>query len=256
MKKILQLLVLSISLFSCSMKEKIVFNEDMTGDYELSVDLSPMVSMAGSMMGDSDKKNEQKYDTIVYFDDIIESYKDSAETSYDKRKLENLRGLKMQTKMDIDSGDAFIRIYKSFNGIDDLNLMHENFDYAMDKSKKESKVKGVQENNSSIPQIGQKVTYSYKRKRFKRIAANKKTEETNESSEIEENDDDDKFGSMMNMIGKSMEYEIEYVFPRKIKKVSSDKAMISQDGKTLRISYDIEEVMKDPSIMSFEVKLK
>ncbi|WP_196886265.1 hypothetical protein [Aureivirga sp. CE67] len=257
MKKILLLLVTSVALFSCSMKERIVFNEDMTGKYEMSIDLTPMLEFANSMGGGSKndaKKKNLTYDTIAHFDDFIELYKDSLD-SPEKQRLSKLKGLTMQSKFNEESGEAFIKVYKDFDSMDDLNLMHQNFNYAMDKSKQNSGIDGIEKKSKGTPKVNDNVEYSYKRRTFKRTSkALPKNEESNEDDLNKE--DNDRFKKMIKMLGKTMDYEIEYVFPRKIKKVSTDKAMISEDGKTLRINYDLQVVLDKPETMSFEVKLK
>jgi len=47
-----------------------------------------------------------------------------------------------------------------------------------------------------------------------------------------------------------------YKFPKKVKSVSDSTAMLSQDGKTVTVSYDLEEYLASPEKASIKIELE
>jgi len=60
----------------------------------------------------------------------------------------------------------------------------------------------------------------------------------------------------MKMFMATSKYKIKYHFPKKIKKISNDKALFSQDGKSFTLEVGFLEYMDNPKILDIEVDLE
>ena len=58
------------------------------------------------------------------------------------------------------------------------------------------------------------------------------------------------------MILSQSEYKVIYHFERKIKNITNKDAVISEDQKTVEISYPMDTLLINPYLLEFEVKLK
>jgi hypothetical protein len=89
--------------------------------------------------------------------------------------------------------------------------------------------------------------YSFKGNVFKRTA--KVVDEEQYKQMV------DSIGEMAMMFGTS-KYKLNYHFPRKIKSVSNEDAMFSQDGKSFVLEYGFMDYLADPKIFNIEVVLE
>ena len=90
------------------MQERIVFNEDMGGRYESVVDLSQLMALGAQGRPASVDKKKEKMDTLVVFNDFLETYKDSIAT-LPVAKQEDIKALRdFSMQMNIDEDKTFI----------------------------------------------------------------------------------------------------------------------------------------------------
>ncbi|WP_196886445.1 hypothetical protein [Aureivirga sp. CE67] len=262
MRKLLLLLSLSLLLVSCNIKERIVFNDDMSGDYEVSMDMSPILSISKNMGGGTNsdsKKKKEKIDTTIVFDDFLELYKDSIKTDEDRMKAEMLRGMTMHMKMDEDEGLGILTLSKKFTKFNELNNMSGSIEDALSNAKESS---GAVNPLGEGSIMNKNTHYSYDGKIFKRFSNKKKeskaevevVEETEFEGKVESDDPDtQKLIQSIEMLEESLSYELEYVFPKRIKSVSVPSAIISKDRKTVNVKFDVKNSLENKDLMSFEV---
>ena len=51
-------------------------------------------------------------------------------------------------------------------------------------------------------------------------------------------------------------YTLKYHFPRKIKTISAEKALFSQDGKSFTLEIGFLELLENPKVLDIEVELE
>ena len=87
---------------SCNISERIVFNDDMSGQYESAFDMSSIMKLANQAAPKDPDKEYKVMDTLMVFSEIMETYKDSiSQLSVEEQtKLEKLKGMTMRMHMD------------------------------------------------------------------------------------------------------------------------------------------------------------
>ena len=226
-------------LTSCMFTEEIYLNNDGSGNYAFNIDLSEMMKSMGEMSLKDSLKESKVLDTIVFFKDILEEYKDSIATldKEDKEIIEALKDLKLHMHVDEEKGEMLMDFKMDFKDISELKNMEQKIAKAQALSDKKKKDKSMPSNSD--------VSYSFKDKTFSRNVSLKdlSEEQLNEikqaSSFLE--------GGL---------YKIIYHFESEIKSVSFDGAQISDDKKTMTIEIPMDSIIKNQKLLDFEVKLK
>jgi hypothetical protein len=265
MRNIIFLFVFACFLTSCNVTESIVFNNDMSGDYQSSFDMSPMMQIAGSQGPSKPESEMKKMDTTIVFNDLYETHKDSiaALSSEEKAKLEKLKGTTVKVNMDEANNIFEFSIIKPFKSVNDLKHISEQMDDAM------GIVKDIGNEDGAAP-AGQmdeltkidEVSYTFINNTFSRFEPKslaKNDEDSDTEEEAEEADEDD-FGKQLEMqfeeIFSSSYYTMVYKFPRNVKSVSHEGATISEDGKTVTYKVPWNTIQKDKSILNLNVVLE
>ncbi|MBT8272426.1 MAG: hypothetical protein KJO77_01380 [Bacteroidia bacterium] len=267
---------------SCMVTESIVFNDDGSGDFLVTYDLSGMSDQMDNMFGpsegddmDSDYEDdemndeddnsdieatknveeetpEKVVDTLVYFDELMVQYKDSISNlpENEQKALESLKGMYMSMKND-DANDIFeMGIGIKFKSIEDLKDIQDRVETAKTMNSKGLPVDTTDENspvNSVLDTPENDVTYSYSQSKFSRVTTILEPEKL-EEEEVEE-EGPDEFGAAL----KEAVYYIKYTFPRKIKSVSVEDAEISEDGKTVSFYANWMDYIKNPLLLDVEI---
>lgn len=277
----LTIIIVSILLGSCNVQERIVFNDDMGGRFESIIDLSAMMTITSqNKPADSEKEVQEKIDTLIVFNDILEMYKDSIASlpEVERQKMENLKDFTMGMKVDIESGEMAITIGKEFGQFSDLERVSYDMDKAFDNAK--STVPGGSEQASGPAGsmlTMDKVIYTFTDNTFRRTDPKVLTEHLGDDTvlsdktkeeikTLEESDEaiegvDDMFAGMITQMGEELEHakmSLEYVFPRKVISVSPEGAVISDDGKTVTFEVDWKTLLdEEKSVLeNFEVVLE
>ncbi len=293
----LTVICLAFVAMSCNVTESIVFNNDMSGSYKTTYDLSPMLSYANANRPESiEREPKAKMDTIVSVDEMIIQYKDSISnmSPEEQEELNKLRGMVFEVHQDEANGVSNYAISKNFKNFDDLMSIGKNLDNATNMI---FDYGGNQEaNNAGINDYKQetKVIYTFRDNVFERINYKETVtpeiedemvemeDEAEEGEEIieetviedypiesddmgynNEQDTDDGGEEMAKQIEAQFEdlfkgsfYTVQYTFPRRIKSVSSNKAVISEDGKSLTLKVDWDTIHDDDSILNLKVELE
>lgn len=276
-KSIYITLIIILTVFaSCSVSERIVFNENMGGKYESIIDFSSMMAMAPS----NPEKKQEKIDTLIVFNDILEIYKDSIANLPDEErlKMEALKDFSMGMKIDEESKQMAITIGKGFNQFSDLERVTYDMDKAFD-SAKNTVPGGSQQASGPAGDLltMDKVIYTFTDNTFRRtdpvaltnhiddpaILSDKTKEEIKNleaASEEEGDEGDDMFAGMMSQMEEELskaKMKLEYVFPRKVISVSPKGAVISKDGKTVTFEVDFKTLSDNEKLLeNFEVVLE
>lgn len=232
MSKLFKLLipVIVLSLTSCfDITEELNVNNDGSGKYNLTIDMSGMMDMI-DMMGEADSASESM---------------DELETEYNKQ-AELLRAIEGITNVSSDfSKKGVYKIGYNFSSIDALNKALNTT--AESKEGKESKI-----------------TYSFNGKTFERSTIlnqklDKDEDEAEEETEEEESelDMDESMKSMMNMMFKDHFYTCIVHFEGSVKKLKEgEDATVSDDKKTITNKVELVDLMEKKDLLGFKAKIK
>ena len=267
MKDFFMLCCFVFAISSCTVQERIIFDSNMGGTYESSFDLSSMLAMAAANSPKSDERKQEKVDTLIVFNDILEQMKDSIATlSPEKRaELEKMRDMTIHMVMD-DAEEVFrFTANKTFEEFSEIEYVS----YQMDEVFKQ-----VKQQNASTQAGGpggdmmktDKVRYTFENNIFRRVdpkvlAKEERLEEDIiDETEEEEAAEDSMMKGMMaefdDMLAES-QMSLQYTFPKKIKSVSNKDAVISADGKTVTYKVDWKTLMENKDLLkNFEVTLE
>lgn len=266
MKYLVVLCCLVFAISSCTVQERIVFDNNMGGTYESAFDLSSMLAMVPGGGQESDERKQEKVDTLIVFNDILERMQDSIATlSAEKQaELEKMRNMSIHMVMD-DAENVFtFTATKSFAEFSEVEFVS----YQMDEVFKQ-----VKQQNSSSQAGGpggdmmktDKVRYTFENNVFRRVDPQILAEE--EGEEVESLDETEEEAAEENMMkGMMAEFDdmlaesdmtLEYTFPKKIKSVSHKDAVISDDGKTVTYTIDWKTLLENKDMLkNFEVTLE
>ena len=125
MKRIILLLFSLSILTSCNFTEEITFNEDGSGEFILSYDMSQVMKKLNQDMGGEQNKEEKekvKLDSIVYFKDMLVEKADSIATLpiEEQEQLKSLETVVMKMRMDEANGVFDFGFGSSFASLDEL----------------------------------------------------------------------------------------------------------------------------------------
>lgn len=265
MKKVVLLLTLMAFLTSCNVTESIVFNDNMSGEFKTSFDLSPMMQLAGSQGASKPESEMKKMDTTIVFNDLYKTHKDSiaALSIEEKEKLEKLRDITMTISMDEANSVFEFSMIKPFKSVKDLESISDQMDYAM------GIVKNIGNEDGKAPadQMDEltkteEVNYSFANNTFSRVQPasvinkNENTESSGDQSEA----DEDGFGKQLEMqfeeVFSASFYTLTYTFPKRVKSVSNANAIISEDGKKVYYKVSLSEINKDDTLMNLNIVLE
>ncbi|MCF6306548.1 MAG: hypothetical protein L3J09_01185 [Flavobacteriaceae bacterium] len=244
LRKIITLLVLSITLVSCQFTETMTLNEDGSGRMTISMDLSEMMGMMGEMGKDS---TMVKTDTIISFKEIFEEKKDSISklSAEEKEKLKALENYSVHMNMDPETNKMIVDIFSDFKDVsesNDLMKAFEEMDDVMPNMGADDKKQDEEADDNNVA-----VRYSFKKGVFKRDAYIVDVEK--HKTQV------DSMASIESFMG-AMTYKIKYTFPRKIKSASVEDALYSADGKTIEFERSFVDYIKNPDVLDLEVELE
>lgn len=249
MKKFFFLLTLVVLFFTgCQFSENIYINEDGTGKMSFTMDASELMKMAGDEMA---QDGEKSIDSIIHFKDFLESKKDSISklSAEEQEKLKNLEPFSMHMKMDSKEQTMVFDLFTDFNSVSELDDLFK----AMNNVSNLQGKGGVDQNDSSNPfsaianENGSELSYSLKNNLFKRETKVKDQEMYQTLV--------DSMGDLSPILSSST-YKLNYHFPRKIKSVSNEDAMFSEDKKTMTLEFNFMDYLKNPELLNLEVELE
>jgi hypothetical protein len=109
------ILLLSMTVISCTIQETTVFNEDFSGTTTIAIDLTMMLSIMKGM-------DENALDN--FYDDMTQEKMDSIMAAANQEEELMSRGLNMS--MSFDSATTTMNISYDFNSLDDANILAKN----------------------------------------------------------------------------------------------------------------------------------
>ncbi len=263
--------VVATLLTSCNISERIIFNEDMSGQYQSSFDMSTMMKLTNQATPPDVEKENKVIDTVMVFSEILETFKDSISAlgAEEQAKLEKLKGMTLQMKMDEAAGVFEMNIKKDFSSFDQIAFISNDLNDLFDVAKTQG---GATDGGSPADQLmkADPVTYTFDGNVFRRVdiqtlskedsSFNQKMIDEQATPEQADTEIEGQLQQVMQQFSEIMEKStmtLEYTFPRKIIAVSNSKANISNDGKTVTFVVDMQTLQEDKDLLkSFEVKLQ
>ena len=242
--KLLSLFALVFTIVSCQFTETMILNEDGSGSMAVEVNLSEMMAFGGSAMADS---MVTKMDTIISMKQFFEEKKDSIAKLSEKeqQELKRLENFNIRMKVDSEAAEMLYDISTDFKNVNDANDILSGLGPLGNLLPDPDANTKIEQKDDSPDFIG--TTYSYSNGRFKRDAYIK--DEKMHQQQMDSMKQAEAFMGGAN-------YTLKYTFPRKIKKVSNEEAIFSEDKKTIILQKPFLEYLKNPDVLDLEVELE
>ncbi|RZW53907.1 MAG: hypothetical protein EX263_06145 [Flavobacteriaceae bacterium] len=266
--------VIIMSFNSCAVKEQLVFNEDGSGTFLVTYDMSQIMSQMGDAFQDigpeddkeddedsteiKEKKPNTVIDSIIYFKDIFEQYKDSIAQMTDKERyeMETLKDMYMTMKMNEELKMFNYGIGLEFKKVEDLKDIQERVEKAKSFNEQGEQLDMMKEGSPMGKYMGdgdQKVDYYFTETGFSRVTTmpEKAVDDTLDLNDNPE-EGDDSFSEEL----EGSFYSVEITFPKRIKSTSVKDALISEDGKTVSYKVNWADYLKDPKLLDISVEFE
>ncbi|NNL34107.1 MAG: hypothetical protein HKO80_12950 [Flavobacteriaceae bacterium] len=266
--------VIIMSFNSCAVKEQLVFNEDGSGTFLVTYDMSQIMSQMGDAFQDigpeddkeddedsteiKEKKPNTVIDSIIYFKDIFEQYKDSIAQMTDRERyeMETLKDMYMTMKMNEELKMFNYGIGLEFKKVEDLKDIQERVEKAKSFNEQGEQLDMMKEGSPMGKYMGdgdQKVDYYFTETGFSRVTTmpEKAVDDTLDLNDNPE-EGDDSFSEEL----EGSFYSVEITFPKRIKSTSVKDALISEDGKTVSYKVNWADYLKDPKLLDISVEFE
>jgi len=266
MKKILPCFFIIFSITSCTLKEKVVVNEDGSGTFSYGFDMSPMYKL-GMKKADSTKVSKV-VDTTFTFKEIFDKVKDSISKlpngdkeklellEKEKEKLEILQDFKVSIKINEEKKEfeySMIFDFPSGTGYKTIATPAESLEGLAAADKKNLGLL------SAMPKPEEKsaTTIFYDGKVFiKAVTLGKDDKKGKKKKEAKKEKNDDPFSKKMEEMMKECKYIAEYHFPKKIKTVSLKNAVLTQDRKGFTLEIPLDNAQENSVDFGFKVEFE
>lgn len=267
--KLLFALLLTLSVTSCIITEKMIINDNGSGKFAYDIDGTKMMSMMGSAFkgGDEEdtkkdkketvnRKNKKVVDSTFTFKEMFASKQDSISklSPEEQAKIKKMERFSVRTIIDEEKGIMNYSMFTDFNSISELQDVMSPVESMKSISPTGQKSGGMGmapdalEDNSST-------SFFYDGKTFKKTVAKieKKKEVTEGVEEGSEDDVANKMKESLDMFYGQSNFKVVYQFPKAVKKISIENALYSEDRKTITIEYPLKDYMENPDKLNFEV---
>jgi hypothetical protein len=258
MKKLILFSLAGLFFCSCQFNEKLVLNENGSGNYTYSFDIDASSMLKGLDTSKAEKtESTEKSKVTTYTGKTYQAYVDenfaksvvkSNKELFDKyEKLIENYTVKVSEESDDKSSTSFSIDFKQPSEIVDGNKI---FFYHMmleDAKKGKSTFKDkVGKRDNVVNYFNSK--FDYKNNVFSRNIEFKAEEKDKKQSEKDK--------ELMESMSSMLKYKTTYVFPKRIKKVNNEKATFSLDGKTMNIEYGFFDIIANPEILKCVVEFE
>jgi len=262
--KLFSFLLTALVFSSCSFTEEITFKEDGSGEFVMYYDMSEMMTAMKGMGGEKPEDSEKKeateiIDSTIFFKDILVERADSISKlpQEEQKKLKKLESVIMKMKMNEATDEFSFGFGSSFKNLNDLPEMLDNLETA----KKMNSKGNAQYDQMSASQVAksaentlENVSFTFDGTRFSRFY--KETAEEVSKEEIEAlTAEMSSMGEDYKELFDNMSYNLVYHFPKKVKSVSNKDAVISNNGKTVTLSLNFTDMVKNPNYNNLDIKL-
>ncbi len=253
MKKLFSSLVyvvLLLCVIGCNFTEDLYINDDGSGKISVNFDGSELMKMGGDQMSEG---KEEIIDSTIVFKDFLEEKKDSiaALPLEEQKKLKRLENFKLHMVMNSVTKEMNFDMYSEFKNVSELGDVFNDFKTASTVGNQNRGANAGQNGApaamSSSETEGSRVLYSFEDGKFKRIT------EIIDEQKLKQSLDSI---AQMKMFLASSTYKLNYHFPKKIKNISAEKALFSQDGKSFTLEVGFMEYLENPKILDVEVELE
>ncbi|MDR3272432.1 MAG: hypothetical protein LBT29_02970 [Flavobacteriaceae bacterium] len=244
--------LLSIFITSCSLLEETVFNKDGSINYSFTLDSSSLMGMMPDSVSNGKDSPRFLRDTVISFADIIEELKDSiaALPPAEQEKFEAMKPFNIKSHFDQEKKEFFLQMFGKFDNVSALNKAISNLETVRKNLSKEKDKKlslsPTESGYESLTHSLSKAQIKWDGKFLKKtiVPANY------DSPEI------DKDSLQTDIWLFSGGFKSVYKFPKKVKSVSGSTALLSQDGKTVIVNYDLQEYLTYPEKANIEIELE
>ncbi|WCO01039.1 hypothetical protein [Psychroserpens ponticola] len=261
MKHIILVLFSLSMLTSCNFTEEITFNEDGSGEFIMSYDMSEVMKTLEKEMGggqSKEGKEKVKLDSVVYFKDLLVDKADSIATLplEEQKQLKALESVVMKMRMDEANGIFDFGFGSSFASLKELPKVLEKIEQAKKLNSKDNPQYSKMD-ESAVSRASQNmfeyVDFAFDGKTFSRSL---KKDYKQSPEDIEALDKEiSEMGEAKDMFG-AMSYTLIYRFPKTVKSVTNDKAVISENGKMVTLKMNFIDMIKSPETMTLDVVLE
>ena len=237
--KIINTFVLLILFSSCQITETINISADGTGNIEI---YSLRDENSYRQLGANLHNGEKFKDTAFVFRDYIAKYNDTFVkfSKSDQALFQEHANVKMQIKADPIQVEHFNIVSFDFRKLEEIPNLYESLGLA-----------NSLEENYPVSKQFFKIKCTFDGSVFKRnILITDKEKFDQERKDFEKGKE--KFFKYKLV----QSYIQNYHFPRKIKSVSNQKAIISEDKKSMKLEFQLSDCLQNPESTNFEVILE
>lgn len=276
LKKIFALLIVIVTLNSCTITEEVVVSENGEFEYVEKIDASQLAAIMNSTSLEEKIKYNQISNTEYSYYDFIKVIEELG----GERTKSNFKNLSLYkdelstidfVKLRLDLRDKFtIEIINRTKSVDEFNtkskIIEETFAdikvkeeqrVADELSEKKRKRKKTKDNNYLLftdnpMSMLTSSTYYYNGTNFtKTIDVEKFSKDLNSKDNV-----DEEVKQLMAGMLKQIKFKYKYTFPKKIKSIDIPEAMFSTDGKSFVKEYSLDEILNTPTSGNFKVELE
>ncbi len=256
MKNIRLLIVLFLTSFlfaACTdTREELDIKNDGSGTLVLKTDIGKILAMAKSFGGDSDlTKNgmDKPFDTTMQMKDYVDTARD---IPTEKKAL--LRYGSVHINMDVEKSIGKFDMHFPYTSFGQLQQLYASLGNSSDGLKGmfdgmgKSLPKGPDEqsNDKSMPQIASVYDIVLKDGLYSRKVNKARYDDFTQAMKLDE------LKQMGSMLGE-MDYTLSITFPRKVKTVSNEKAILSPDKRTVTLKTDLMETFQHPVLLALDI---
>lgn len=259
MKKI-YVLLLSIFIFtSCTIKEKMVLNEDGSGSFSYGFDVSSLMKMGKST---DSSKVPKVMDSTFTFRELMLPLKDSISklSDVERAQFKLLESFRVNMKIDEIENEFSYDMEFDFPAVDSVSNMMSPTKAASLLSLSDKKI-ATKKRSSNKDQNDSNTSFSYDGKYFTKTVTLSKSQlkklakQKSKTKLKTEEEPEDEFSKKLADFLKECKYSIEYHFPKKIKTVSIPGVTISEDRKSFVKDIAIENLSENKDL-SFKVEFE
>jgi hypothetical protein len=242
MKYIVALLFLIFLTASCQVTETITINPDGSGSIEV-MQLREENSYM-QMAGEAYSRENVFEDTTYVFKEYIQKYNETflKYTTQEQQLFEKYANIKVHLKKSSFEKEFKNEFSLHFNKVSEIPDLYKTENYAND----------IRYNYALTAENHYyKIEYAFDHNIFKRLVSITNVDELQKAKE-ESAKFETKYGAMKLV----QVYSLKYHFPRKVKSVSNEKAIISSDKKAVTVEFQLSDFLKNPEMTNLEIVLE
>ncbi|MFB9078636.1 hypothetical protein ACFFLS_14945 [Flavobacterium procerum] len=247
-------LIIICCLTSCTIKEKMVINDDGSGSFFYGFDMAGLYKM-GMKKTDS-TAHKKVVDTVFNFKDIFNKAKDSIAKLplADREMLKVLESFKINLKINEEKKQFEYNMAFDFPTLDSIQNMAPPSKAMEVLALTDKKQLGAL---SALPKKEtEKTSFVYDGNVFIKttdLPKNDKNRSPKSKKKGKDKDEPDPFFGKMTEMLKECKYSMEYHFPKKIKTVSLKNAIIAPDRKSFVYDIPLEDLEEADMDLGFKV---